>query len=141
MEQVNNQVIEVLEYICKKFGMAIDWTSDNVLPYVKDLIGRIAQYEFYSSIILACAGFMVFIACVVVLCKTMKRWRKDIKEGEFIDEYIFIPSAIGMIVAGMGIIMSLVLTCVEIEDVIEAKCLPEVAAIKYIQETSQYVNN
>lgn len=32
--QVSDQIIEVLNYLGEKLGVTIDWTSENVLPYV-----------------------------------------------------------------------------------------------------------
>ena len=32
--KVSNQIIEVLEYLCQKFGIVIDWTSESILPYL-----------------------------------------------------------------------------------------------------------
>lgn len=32
--QVSDQIIQVLDAICDKFGLAVDWTSTNVLPYL-----------------------------------------------------------------------------------------------------------
>ncbi len=37
---VSNQIIEVLNEICNKFGLAIDWTSKNVQPYLQELIAK-----------------------------------------------------------------------------------------------------
>ena len=41
----SSQFIEVLDALCEKFGIAIDWTSKNVMPYVTDLDARIITYE------------------------------------------------------------------------------------------------
>ena len=35
--KVSKEIIEVLDYIGEKIGVTIDWTSDNVIPYVKEL--------------------------------------------------------------------------------------------------------
>lgn len=38
--QVSNQIIEVLDYLCSKIGITIDWTESNVLPYVQTLLEK-----------------------------------------------------------------------------------------------------
>ena len=38
---VSNQIIEVLNEICNKFGLTIDWTSKNVYPYLQELMGKL----------------------------------------------------------------------------------------------------
>ena len=30
--EISQQVIKVLDAVCDKFGIAIDWTSNNVIP-------------------------------------------------------------------------------------------------------------
>ena len=35
--QANEQIIDVLEYLCKKIGVTIDFTNKNILPYVNQL--------------------------------------------------------------------------------------------------------
>lgn len=58
---VSNQIIEVLDAICTKFGIAIDWTSDNVIPYVTTLIGKLVRYEIWTSV-----AFMVFMSILII---------------------------------------------------------------------------
>lgn len=32
---LSDQIISVLDALCEKFGIAIDWTSQNVIPYIQ----------------------------------------------------------------------------------------------------------
>ena len=32
---VSDQIIKVLDNLCDKFGLAIDWSSKNVQPYLR----------------------------------------------------------------------------------------------------------
>lgn len=32
--ELSKQIIDVLEYLSAKFGMSIDWSQQNILPYV-----------------------------------------------------------------------------------------------------------
>lgn len=41
---MSNEVIKVLDHICDKFGIAIDWSSSNVMPYLQDLMVPIPVY-------------------------------------------------------------------------------------------------
>lgn len=34
---VSEQIISVLDALCEKFGIAINWTEENVIPYVEIL--------------------------------------------------------------------------------------------------------
>ena len=47
---ISSQVIEVLDSGCEKFVIAIDWSHQNVLPYLEDLSGKYIKYEIVTSI-------------------------------------------------------------------------------------------
>ena len=42
---VSSEIIEVLDYLGEKFGIAIDWTSNNVLPYLQTLADKFIKWE------------------------------------------------------------------------------------------------
>lgn len=65
--RASKEIIEVLEYLCKKIGVVIDWTSDNVLPYVNRLCEQFVKWEIGTSIawilimlVLTIIGFTLF---------------------------------------------------------------------------------
>ena len=47
---ISTQIIDVLEYIGGKFGIAIDWSPKNMMPYIESLCKKILQYEVYTSL-------------------------------------------------------------------------------------------
>ena len=129
--ETNNQVIEVLKYIGEQFGIAADWTSDNIMPHIQDLITRIAQYEFFSSMILAIIGFIIAIVSLVFLIKMIINGQKIY---DLCDEFV----CIGIWTLGffflIGIPLSFGLACGELNDMMKAKFLPEVIALEYVQD-------
>ena len=36
----SEQTISILDYLCQKFGIVVDWTSDTVWPMVEMLAGK-----------------------------------------------------------------------------------------------------
>ena len=46
---ISDQIIAVINDLCQKFGIAIDWTAENVLPYIEDLCARYIQFEIQTS--------------------------------------------------------------------------------------------
>lgn len=85
--QVSDQIIKVLDNLCEKFGLAIDWTSETVLPYVSTLMTHLISYEIWSSV--ANIVFAVFgmFACIVIF-KRMINHTDDLGE---IAVAIFVP--------------------------------------------------
>jgi hypothetical protein len=37
---ISNEIIEVLDHLSEKFGVVINWSSENVMPYVQELCGK-----------------------------------------------------------------------------------------------------
>ena len=59
----SQEIITVLDYLCKKFGIVIDWTSESVIPYLEDLAARYIQFEVQSSIM----GIASTVVIVILL--------------------------------------------------------------------------
>ena len=48
---MSEEVIKILDALAEKFGLAIDWTSANVLPYLQQLCDKCVMYEIVTSVI------------------------------------------------------------------------------------------
>ena len=46
---MDNKVIEVLDYMGEKLGIAIDWTAENVMPQVTEFIERYRVYAIVEN--------------------------------------------------------------------------------------------
>jgi len=62
-----HQFITVLDELARRFGVAVDWTQQNVMPYVIDLFSRIVMYRLtMASIAMGIAlTFMVGVAIYI----------------------------------------------------------------------------
>ena len=63
------QIIEVLNNLCLRFGLAIDWTQDNIFPYFEELAAKYIAWECATSwmwigigAILVIVGLVLFVA-------------------------------------------------------------------------------
>lgn len=57
--ELSTQVINIMDALCEKIGIAVDWSQQNVLPYFQELIGKFITYEIATSatwIVLAAIG-------------------------------------------------------------------------------------
>lgn len=72
---ISENIIAVLDAVSKKLGIAVDWASDNVMPYLKDIAARIVQYELTTSII----WIIVASILLVITGLTSRTIYKDIK--------------------------------------------------------------
>ena len=46
-----NQYVELLDALCEKFGIAVDWTQGNIVPYVQQLTSKYVYYRICTSIV------------------------------------------------------------------------------------------
>lgn len=58
---------EFVDAAAEKFGMFIDWTSDNVVPQVTDILMRYRLYEITRLSLIISLLFITFSICVGIL--------------------------------------------------------------------------
>lgn len=115
---VSNQIIEILNYLGEKFGIVIDWSSQNIMPYIVELCGRFISWEIATSLMwIAFGGILLLLGifCVVL----------DIHEC--IGDGFLI--ALGIVLC----IIALVIIGCQIYDIITATYFPEKTILDYIQ--------
>lgn len=73
---VSEQIIEVLNYICEKVGLVIDWSvvfaNENVIPYIELLCRKFITYEIATSVIWIVIGVILLII-VALACRGIKK--------------------------------------------------------------------
>lgn len=58
---MSEEIIKVLDALADKFGLAVDWTSVNVIPYLEQLCSKCVNYEIVTSSIWLIFG----IVCII----------------------------------------------------------------------------
>ena len=118
---VSSEIIEVLDYLGEKFGIAIDWTSNNVLPYLQTLVDKFIKWEISTSIVWIVIAAFVIVAMIVLI--NLEGIRKI---NEEIDGMLWIPIIV-------SIIVSFIVICIQIFDIIECNIFPEKALYDFIK--------
>lgn len=124
---VSSQIIEVLDDLCHKFGVAIDWTSENVMPYLEDLCGRYIQYEVWTSIawclvpvaVLIISGLLWVISGIVYA----KCCQNDIAYGVM---------TVSICVFFFSLVFGFLICAVQAFDIIACNTIPEKVILEYI---------
>lgn len=115
---VSNQIIAVLDAICEKFGIVIDWTASNIMPYLQDLCKRIVTYEIVTSV-----AWIVFQVVIVVLAFHIRKKKiKPLAEADDDDYCLVIATTICIVIA----IIATVVICVQVANIIKALTIPEI---------------
>ena len=115
---VSNQIIAVLDAICEKFGIVIDWTASNIMPYLQDLCKRIVSYEIATS-----AAWIVLQVVIVVLAFHIRNKKvKPIAESDG-DDYSLSGYTV---VCAIITVIAFIVICVQAIDIVRAFTIPEI---------------
>ena len=125
---MSQQIIDVLNVLCEKFGIVVDWTEKNVIPYLEQLGSRIVSYEICTSWVWIALGIILFIAMVIVVGACVKGYSLETNEYDQVD-WICAGCFIGipLFVVSIGIILT------QTFDIIQAYTSPELTIIDFIK--------
>lgn len=130
---MSNEIIKVLDAICDKFGLVIDWTSQNVTTYVGQLCEHIVRYELVSSAIYTVLSLVILVVgtifCIRMFKKIFKSSLYDFDKMGAFAGIIFLLLTIYMI-------FFTTLT-IQFEDAITALTFPEKTIIEFISQYTQ----
>lgn len=127
---MSEEIIKVLDNLCEKFGIAIDWTSQNVVPYLKELVGRFINYEVVTSIFWIIVGVIAIIIPVIVIKKISKYTEKEIEEDYYSDWRFY--QVVTIIFGSFIVFTFLIMILFQIYDIIECYTIPEKVIFDYL---------
>lgn len=124
----SNEVIAILNDLCTKFGIVIDWTAENVIPYIQDLGNRFIAYTMTIAIVSLSIKFIFLFIGLYIIYKSIK-WGKE-------DDDSAGPIMLGIL--GFGITFFSSLTIIfsgwtNIQTIIACIYIPESIIIEYIK--------
>ena len=119
---ISSEIINVLNALCEKFGIAIDWTATNVIPYFQDLLGRYITYEIATSIAWISIMGLILIICLIGLKISYSKAKAIKWDDEYVSPFLFF----GFLTASIlfGIIFLFVLGK-QVFDIITCMTFPE----------------
>ena len=133
----SEQIIQVVDMLCEKFGIAVDWTGENVIPYIETLCGKLIGYEVGTSIAWMAIWLMVSICSVVATRKLTPIFKNKIEK----DRSKYFPSydweiGAGFAIAGLVFInlVTVIVICTQIMDIIKCVTFPEMFVFEYVQK-------
>jgi hypothetical protein len=127
---ISEQIIEVLNALCDKFGLAIDWTAANILPYLEVLCGKFITYEIASSIAAIALAFVIWLALLIITCNFWKRANFKAYDLDFY-QVAAIAGLVFTLIASVALVVNL---CIETYDIITAITFPEKIIIEEVQK-------
>lgn len=79
---MSQEIINVLEYIGGKLGIALDWTSENIWPQVLDILGRYRILQIVISSIWSAVALITLVVFICLWIKIFKAYLACIKDKQ-----------------------------------------------------------
>jgi len=136
---MSEEIIKVLDALAEKFGLAVDWTSSNVIPYLEQLCGKYVNYEIATNVIWLLFG----IACLIFGRILFKKIRYCFDKSDGMDEdngysWGCIGSAIGF---GILTVIGVIVVMTQIFDIATCFTFPEKIIIEELKSIYTSMNN
>jgi len=132
---MSEEIIKVLDNLAERFGVAVDWTSTNVIPYLQELCSKYITYEIATSVTWLVIGILCLIFSKYTFTKTKYFWSKY-KEDIYSD-YDFGVILFGVI-TGCMIIAGIIVILYQTFNIITCLTFPEKIIIDEL--SSIYLN-
>lgn len=127
---MSDEVIKILDALTERLGLAIDWSSSNVLPYFQQLCNKYVRYEIATSIIWIVIG-IALLFCGRYLLEKTKYYLKKCDETES-DEYAMLSGICG-VSAIFAIIAGILIIIMQTFDIATCITFPEKMVLKELQ--------
>ena len=128
---MSKEIIKILDALSEKVGLAIDWTSANVLPYLQQLYNKYVTYEIATSIIWILVGICLLFVGKYSIKKTKQYWEKYEEEASYSD-YDCIAILFG-ILTGFAVFGGIVIILCQTFDIVTCITFPEKIIIEELQ--------
>lgn len=125
---LSEQIIQVLEFLCEKLGIAVDWTTENVAPYLQIISQRIITYSIVVDIFWIVLGIIFCILAILMIKYAVKHW-DDWEDNPL----VILGILFGCVILLIGVVMSLV----NIYELCVCIAFPELQIIEFI---GRYIN-
>ncbi len=134
---VSEQIIQVIDALCEKFGIAIDWTSKNIIPYVETLCKKLVAYEIGTSIAWMAIMILVSIGSIVATKKLAPIFRRGIEEEGRWDCNWKIGTGFAILGLVALNLATIIVVGAQIMDIIKCATFPEMYIFEYISKLIQ----
>lgn len=126
---VADQIIQVIEYLGQKFGIAIDWSAENVLPLAQTLMERIARWCIAENVFFVALNLVGLIVGIIIFSISTQKLPK-LDSDDDIGATLCIGGLIIFCVIGIAGAIGL---CVNTYYLVQSIAFPELAVFEYIQ--------
>lgn len=136
----NEQFKDIFNMLCEKIGVAIDWTQDNIVPYVMELCKRFVVLNIIENALLIIGGIVIIVVIGFLFNAIFKDYKKchDTSKDTFWWEislervWTKIGTLFVLAIGGILLILGLFTVSCSILELLKWAIVPEVQLIKEI---------
>lgn len=133
---MTDEIIKLLDELAKRLGIVIDWTSENVMPYLTNLFERFVDYKIAENVF----PLVLFAILMFITISLAKRITNDIrnkKESLFVVKiYNYEPSVFGgvsLVCLTIADVILLIVSLISITNLIELMFVPELYVAEWLK--------
>lgn len=115
----SEQFIEIFNFLASQMGIIIDWTSENVVPYMQDFSSRFIRYEIAKSV----TWIIIVLIISLILFILAKMATKEHRESDYYSEGILMFFA--WMFFTISCIVSFIIISFQVFHIIKAVNIPE----------------
>ena len=140
--EISEQVIKVLDAVCDKFGIVIDWTSNNVVPYIQQLGNKIITYDICNSIMWLVIGSVIPLTVAILIKKFLNKKKLEAKESS--NAYYYADGSLDegalycYLIIGILLVIAIVIGTISLQSIIQDIAFPEKTIMEFIKPYIKY---
>lgn len=136
----SEQFKDVFNMLCEKIGVAIDWTQENIIPYVMELCKRFVVLNIVEEALWLVSSIIAVVIVGFLSKKIFEDYRKCADTGDdtfwwekFLgDVSPRIGTIFALVISGFVLLFELVMIPYSISELLKWAIVPEVQLIKEI---------
>lgn len=105
---MNNEICNAIDKLAEKFGIAVNWGNENIVPYIQDLMARYSSYKVTSLIISISFAVISIIFSLISMSLAFKKLQYD-KKHNLIKEDELSTDEIKLLVFGIIVVVMCIL--------------------------------
>ena len=133
---MSKEIIEVLDALSDRLGMSIDWTQNNIIPYLQEISSKYVNYEIATSIVWIVVGVLLLVAAIWAVKKVI-----EVNNDTSIDEDVTALLVCMLVVLAVALSATGIITILEqVFDIITCYTFPEKIIIEKLIEIKKNMN-
>lgn len=135
---VSDEIIKVLDAFANKIGVTVNWTQDNILPYLQKLCDKYVTYEMATSVFWIVIGVCLLFPGKYLVGKFKSYMKQDDESG--LDDFESLLCIMSVVCAVFCIGGGIFVIGSNIFDIITCLTFPEKVILDELQSVYQSLN-